>query len=92
MESFLYYSPLEQFEIIPLFSLYFLIFTFRITNQLFVLLLVIAVLTLVVTLKATGYNPVASLVSSIPVISAVSAVAASVTEPVMLASALPVNT
>jgi len=41
MESFLYYSPLEQFEIIPLFSLFFLIFTFRITNQLFVLLLVI---------------------------------------------------
>lgn len=41
MESFLYYSPLEQFEIIPLFSLDFLIFTLRITNQLFVLLLVI---------------------------------------------------
>ena len=56
---------------------------------LFVLLLVIAVLTLVVTLKATGYNPVASLVSSIPVMSAV---AAAVTEPVMAASALPVNT
>ena len=56
---------------------------------LFVLLLVIAVLTLVVTLKATGYNPVASLVSSIPVMSAV---AAAVTEPVMVASALPVNT
>jgi hypothetical protein len=59
---------------------------------LFVLLLVIAVLTLVVTLKATGYNPVASLVSSIPVMSAVSAVASAVTEPVMVASALPVNT
>ena len=56
---------------------------------LFVLLLVIAVLTLVVTLKATGYNPVASLVSSIPVMSAV---ASAVTEPVMVASALPVNT
>ena len=56
---------------------------------LFVLLLVTAVLTLVVTLKATGYNPVASLVSSIPVMSAV---ASAVTEPVMVASALPVNT
>ncbi len=32
---------------------------------LFVLLLVVAVLTLVVTLKATGYNPVSSLVSSV---------------------------
>jgi len=41
---------------------------------LFVLLLVITVLTLVVTLKATGYNPVASLVSAIPVLEAVSAV------------------
>jgi len=40
---------------------------------LFVLLLVITVLTLVVTLKATGYNPVASLVSAIPVLEAVSA-------------------
>lgn len=40
---------------------------------LFVLLLVITVLTLVVTLKATGYNPVASLVSAIPVLEAVTA-------------------
>jgi hypothetical protein len=61
---------------------------------LFVLLLVIAVLTLVVTLKATGYNPVTSLVSSLPIIAAV-------TEPVFAAgaaaataatAALPVNT
>ena len=49
---------------------------------LFVLLLVIAVLTLVVTLKATGYNPVASLVSAIPIIS----------EPMAVAAALPVST
>ena len=40
---------------------------------LFVLLLVITVLTLVVTLKATGYNPVASLVSALPVLEAVTA-------------------
>ena len=38
---------------------------------LFVLLLVITVLTLVVTLKATGYNPVTSLVSAIPILEAV---------------------
>jgi len=40
---------------------------------LFVLLLVITVLTLVVTLKATGYNPVTSLVSAIPILEAVTA-------------------
>ena len=41
---------------------------------LFVLLLVVAVLTLVVTLKATGYNPVSSLSSVIPTISSVASV------------------
>ena len=40
---------------------------------LFVLLMVIKVLTLVVTLKATGYNPVTSLVSAIPILEAVTA-------------------
>jgi hypothetical protein len=51
---------------------------------LFVLLLVVAVLTLVVTLKATGYNPVSSLASVIPTISSVASV---VTETVVAETA-----
>ena len=42
---------------------------------LFVLLLIIAVLTLVVTLKATGYNPVTALVDVIPTMAAITSVA-----------------
>ena len=42
---------------------------------LFVLLLIIAVLTLVVTLKATGYNPVAALVDVIPTMATIASVA-----------------
>ena len=42
---------------------------------LFVLLLIIAVLTLVVTLKATGYNPVSALVDVIPTMAAITSVA-----------------
>jgi len=41
---------------------------------LFVLLLIIAVLTLVVTLKATGYNPVTALVDVIPTMAAITSV------------------
>ena len=51
---------------------------------LFVLLLVVAVLTLVVTLKATGYNPVSSLSSVIPTLSSVASV---VTETVIAETA-----
>ena len=51
---------------------------------LFVLLLVVAVLTLVVTLKATGYNPVSSLSSVIPTLSSVASV---VTETVVAETA-----
>ena len=51
---------------------------------LFVLLLIIAVLTLVVTLKATGYNPVSSLSSVIPTLSSVASV---VTETVVAETA-----
>jgi len=51
---------------------------------LFVLLLVVAVLTLVVTLKATGYNPVSSLASVIPTLSSVASV---VTETVVAETA-----
>ena len=42
---------------------------------LFVLLLIIAVLTLVVTLKATGYNPVTALVDVIPTMATITSVA-----------------
>lgn len=42
---------------------------------LFVLLLIIAILTLVVTLKATGYNPVSALVDVIPTMAAITSVA-----------------
>ena len=41
---------------------------------LFVLLLIIAVLTLVVTLKATGYNPVTALVDVIPTMATIASV------------------
>ena len=41
---------------------------------LFVLLLIIAILTLVVTLKATGYNPVSALVDVIPTMAAITSV------------------
>ena len=41
---------------------------------LFVLLLIIAVLTLVVTLKATGYNPVTALVDIIPTMATIASV------------------
>ena len=42
---------------------------------LFVLLLIIAILTLVVTLKATGYNPVTALVDVIPTMATITSVA-----------------
>ena len=41
---------------------------------LFVLLLIIAVVTLVVTLKATGYNPVSALVDVIPTMATITSV------------------
>lgn len=41
---------------------------------LFVLLLIIAVLTLLVTLKATGYNPVTALVDVIPTMATIASV------------------